>query len=228
MLKKIFTALVLTGVSFFSLANEQVVSKEASYKEMSKNVVIGYDLKDDRPFVFAEKEDINYQVLYFFSYGCPHCYEFKPYFNEWKKLAKEDVSVHYIPVSFQNGWENLAKGFIISNELRLNGFEDAIYEHIHKNKYKISTMDDLRSFFQEFYNIETNVFNALYNSIETNMKIEEYNKLTDDFEIMGTPNIILITKDNKVYLTSPERANNELNTIVTLELLIHKDRKSKQ
>ena len=88
-------------------------------------------------------------------------------------------------------------------------------------------MDHLRSFFQEFYNVETNVFNALYNSIETNIKIEEYNKLTDDMEIMGTPNIVLITKENKVYLTSPERANNELNTIVTLELLIHKDRKMK-
>lgn len=227
MLKKIITTLVLTGVSFLSLANEQAISKEDSYKQMSKNVVIGYDMKQDRSFVFPERENINYQVLYFFSYGCPHCYEFKPYFSEWQKLSKEDVSVHYIPVSFQNGWENLAKGFIIANELKLNGFDDAIYEHIHKNKYKISTMDHLRSFFQEFYNVETNVFNALYNSIETNIKIEEYNKLTDDMEIMGTPNIVLITKENKVYLTSPERANNELNTIVTLELLIHKDRKMK-
>jgi len=228
MLKKIFTALVLTGVSFLSLANEQVISKEESYKQMAKNVVIGYDMKEDRSFVFSEKNNVNYQVLYFFSYGCPHCYEFKAYFNEWKKLAKEDVSVHYIPVSFQSGWENLSKGFIIANELRLNNFEENIYEYIHKNKYTIANMDDLRSFFQEFYNVETSVFNALYNSIETNMKIEEYNKITDDFEIMGTPNIVLITKENKVYLTSPERAENELNTIVTLELLIHKDRKGKK
>lgn len=224
MFKKVITTLLLASVSFFSIADETKDNK-TDYQKIADNIVIGYNVKQDHEFIFPEKESVNYEVIYFFSYGCPHCFEYKPYFQEWKNYKKDDVSVHYVPVSFQKGWENLAKAYIIADELKLKDFDNTIFEHIHKNKYRIANMSDLRDFFAEFYNVETNVFNLLYNSMETNAKIERYNKLADDFEIMGTPNVLLITKENQVYLTSPSKANNELNSVVTIEFLIKKDRK---
>lgn len=221
-IKTIFLTLSFTSIAF---ANTEITNKEERIKEISKNINIGFKNSKDSEFVFNEKENINYEVIYFFSYGCPHCYSFKNYLKEWKQNKKSDVNIHLIPATFQKGWENLAKGYIIAKDLRLNNFDETIFNYIHKDKNLIKNMDDLRTFFNDNYNVENSIFNSLYNSIEINMEVEKLNKITDEFEIMGTPTLLLITKKGHSYVTSPSIANSDLNMIFTMEYLIMKDRK---
>lgn len=221
-IKTVFLTLAFTSIAF---ANTQITNKEERIKEISKNINIGFENSKDSEFVFNEKENINYEVIYFFSYGCPHCYSFKNYLKEWEQNKKDDVNIHFIPATFQKGWENLAKGHIIAKDLRLNNFDETIFNYIHKDKNFIRNMDDLRTFFNDIYNVENSIFNSLYNSIEINMEIEKLNKITDDFEIMGTPTLLLITKKGHSYVTSPSIANGNLNMIFTMEYLMMKDRK---
>lgn len=199
--------------------------KEERIRAFAQSINIDYEQKKDSPFLFDEKDTTNYEVLYFFSYSCPHCYEFKDYKNEWMKQKKEDVAFHAIPVSFNDNWDITAKGHIIAEQLKLNNFEKTIYDRINKKGYKINTMENLRDFMSEEYSVDTSVFNSLYNSLDTELKLQQYTKITDDLEVMGTPSIVLITKSNQVYLTSPSIAKGAGNAIFSTEFLMMRDRK---
>ena len=234
MLKKI----LMIGMSFAIMSGafaetaaptvNQDKEKEERIRAFAQSINIDYEQKKDSPFVFDEKDSTNYEVLYFFSYSCPHCYEFKDYKNEWLKQKQDDVAFHAIPVSFQDNWEITAKGHIIAEQLKLNNFEKTIYDRINRKGYKINKMDDLRDLMSEEYSIDSSVFNSLYNSLDTELKLEKYTKITDELEVMGTPSIVVITKNNKVYLTSPSIAKGTGNTIFSTEFLMMRDRKQQE
>ena len=40
------------------------------------------------------------EVLYFFSYGCPHCRDFDPQLQPWLKNVPADVEFRRVPVDF--------------------------------------------------------------------------------------------------------------------------------
>lgn len=231
MFKKILIIGMSLALTTLALADavapnvDKVKEKEDRIKAFAQSINIDYETKKDSSFLFDEKDSINYEVLYFFSYSCPHCYEFKEYKNEWLKQKKDDVSFHYIPVSFQDHWDVTAKGFIIAEQLNLNNFEKTIYDRINRKGYKINTMEDLRDFMSEEYSIESSVFNSLYNSLDTEIQLEKYTKITDQLEVMGTPSIVLITKNKQVYLTSPTIAKGAGNAIFSTEFLMMRDRK---
>src|SRR5690606_16510211 len=41
------------------------------------------------------------EVLEFFWYGCPHCYQFEPFVNEWAKKLPAHVAFRRVPVVFR-------------------------------------------------------------------------------------------------------------------------------
>jgi thiol:disulfide interchange protein DsbA len=50
------------------------------------------------------------EVLYFFSYGCPHCRDFDPVLQPWLKSLPADVDFKRVPVDFgREQWANLGK-----------------------------------------------------------------------------------------------------------------------
>ena len=50
------------------------------------------------------------EVLYFFSYGCPHCRDFDPALQPWLKNVPPDVEFRRVPVDFgREQWANLGK-----------------------------------------------------------------------------------------------------------------------
>ena len=50
------------------------------------------------------------EVLYFFSYGCPHCRDFDPELQPWLKTLPADVEFKRVPVDFgREQWANLGK-----------------------------------------------------------------------------------------------------------------------
>lgn len=230
MLKK-FLVLATMSMAFatniYAQETQTQTEQQSRMKAFADSITIQYNKKQDSEFVFPEKENINYEVIYFYSYACPHCYEFDSYVQEWKKQMKPDVSFRYLPVTFQKGWDVVAKGSIIADDLKLNNFSNNIYEYIHKKGYKITKMEELRDFFDEEYSVDSSVFNSLYNSVDVNVRIENYNTITDNFEVEGTPSLILITRDEKSYITSPSIAQGPVNAIFSLEYLMAKDRSEK-
>jgi thiol:disulfide interchange protein DsbA len=84
-----------------------------------------------------QRQDSNgkIEVVEFFSWGCPHCYEFYPKLSRWLSTLPEDASFRRVPVGLGHPeWEALAKAFyalqVTGDVDRLNA---QIFEDIHKN-----------------------------------------------------------------------------------------------
>ena len=53
------------------------------------------------------------EVIEFFSYGCPHCYQAEPAVSKWKATLPKDVTFRRVPISFSRAnWEALAKLYL--------------------------------------------------------------------------------------------------------------------
>ncbi len=75
------------------------------------------------------------EVMEFFSWGCPHCYEFYPGLSRWLATLPKDASFKRVPVGLGHPeWEALAKAFYA---LQVTGdverLDSQIFEDIHKN-----------------------------------------------------------------------------------------------
>src|SRR3984957_18488934 len=75
------------------------------------------------------------EVVEFFSWGCPHCYEFYPKLSLWLSTLPKDAIFKRVPVALGHPeWEALAKAYYA---LQVTGdverLDSQIFEDIHKN-----------------------------------------------------------------------------------------------
>ena len=76
---------------------------------VAQNLVEGQNylrLKNPQPVDSGSK----IEVLYFFSLGCPHCRDFDPELQKWKRTLGTDVEFKRVPVDFgREQWANLGR-----------------------------------------------------------------------------------------------------------------------
>src|SRR5689334_12596404 len=66
------------------------------------------ELKPPQP---TESDAKKIEVVEFFWYGCPHCYNLEPYIERWEKSAPPDVQLRRIPAVFNQRWAHDAAIF---------------------------------------------------------------------------------------------------------------------
>ena len=49
------------------------------------------------------------EVIEFFYYGCPHCFDLEPYLKRWKSSMPKDVAFRLVPVVFRDSWVPLTR-----------------------------------------------------------------------------------------------------------------------
>ena len=49
------------------------------------------------------------EVIEFFYYGCPHCYNLQPTLKAWLKNAPKDVEFRRMPTIFRDSWVPLTR-----------------------------------------------------------------------------------------------------------------------
>lgn len=92
------------------------------------------------------------QVTEFFSYYCPHCYNFEMIAQRLNKELPEGVFVKS-HVNFLRGIDAkvqslLSTGYLIGKQAgKANEASDAIFSYIHRNRGSFATIDDVRRLF---------------------------------------------------------------------------------
>src|SRR5689334_18634504 len=80
----------------------------------------------------AATADGRIEVIEFFYYGCPVCYEAEPHFTRWITGAPDFVSVRRVPALSSEAWEPLAKLYYALEELgQLERLHWPVYDTIH-------------------------------------------------------------------------------------------------
>ena len=171
-----------------------------------------YDLISPQPVSTNER----IEVIEFFWYGCPHCYNLQPPLDAWLKRKPADVELRRIPAVFRESWIPHARVYYTLEALgEVGQLHHAVYRSIHVEKDSLMTAEAAAAWASR-NGIEPTRWNAAYNASEVDRKIQESKKHTVAYAIEGTPSLVV---DGR-YLTSSGKAESMPQVITILDGLI--------
>jgi thiol:disulfide interchange protein DsbA len=165
--------------------------------------------------------DNKIEVIEFFWYGCPHCYQLHPYIKSWLKHMPKDVSFRYVPAIFRPNWIPAARIFYALEVLGVKDkLHDKVYDAIHVDKIDLNKEDALFDWVAK-QGIDRQKFIDAYNSFSVqNQDVPRSMNMSKSYGLTGVPAIVV---DGK-YVTSGRMGGTPQDTIRILDELIEKAR----
>ena len=159
------------------------------------------------------------EVIEFFWYGCPHCYDFEPLLNKWKETLPKNVEFIRQPAAFNDTWTKHAKAYYTAEAL---GIVDKIhadfFEAVQKKNEALETEDQLAKFFVA-HGVKEADFREAFNSFPVDAKIRQAPALAARYGLTGVPAIII----NGKYKTNGKIAGSHEKMIEIMNQLIQKE-----
>jgi len=128
------------------------------------------------------------EVIEFFWYGCPHCYNFEPVITTWLKKLPKDVHFRRVPAMFNEEYALGARAFYaleaIGAEERLH---KSLFDAIHTgSRLKVANQAALTEWLGK-EGVDTKKFTAAYRSFSVESKLKRAAQLTQAYKIEGVP-----------------------------------------
>ena len=154
-----------------------------SFQEGVDYMVIKKPIQTDNP---AQVE-----VVEFFWYGCPHCYEFEPSLERWVKTLPKDVEFKRIPAPLNRNWEIAARVFYTLESMGLvEKLHVPLFNAIHQDQLRITNERALLEWLAS-KGVDTKKFSAAYRSFTVESKIKRAQQLTQASALEGVPALMV-------------------------------------
>lgn len=131
------------------------------------------------------------EVIEFFWYGCPHCFDFEPLLQQWKKKLPADVTFRKVPAIFRDTW---APGARIYYTLEALGLLDKLNEAVFAAmiKQKINLNDEKTLFdWMAKQGVDRQKFADMYKSFSVDGKVRKAAEMTQEYGFGGVPVLIV-------------------------------------
>jgi protein dithiol oxidoreductase (disulfide-forming) len=144
------------------------------------------------------------EVVEFFSWGCPHCYEFYPMLSRWVGTLPKDAAFKRVPVGLGHPeWEALAKAYYALQATgdveRLNS---QIFEDIHRNHVWLYDEQSITAWVGK-HGVNIAKFTEAFRSFNVNMTAGQAEQKAEEFRIPGVPTLAIAGK----YTVDGDQAN---------------------
>ena len=139
------------------------------------------------------------EVLEFFNYACPHCYDFEPHLKTWLKNRPKNVEFRYVPAVFNERMIPLAKIYYTLEEMALlDSLHEKVYGAIHQKQLNLTDREVMLKWMGE-QGVDAKKFEAVFDSFSVNNKVQRATLMTRNYHIPGTPYLIIGGR----YMTGP-------------------------
>jgi len=163
------------------------------------------------------------EVIEFFWYGCPHCYDFEPELNAWLKRQPKDVIFRKVPVAFRDDLMPHSQLFYALEAMgKGDALNDKVMYAMHKENKRLMTENEIADWVTT-QGIDRNTFLATYRSFAVVSKARAARQMADTYRIDGVPTVVMQGR----YVTSPSIAGTKAKAISVMEHLEQKIRKDK-
>jgi protein dithiol oxidoreductase (disulfide-forming) len=167
------------------------------------------------------------EVLEFFWYACPHCYDLDSQVEAWRKSKPAYVSFSRVPVTWSEGHRALARLFYTLQSLgKLDQPHSEVFKEIHVNGNPLVAQDGneaeterIQTAFAKKEGIPEDEFKKAYHSFPVDNDMEKADALVQRYRIDGVPTFVV----NGKYVTdarlagSAERLMALVGDLVALE-----------
>jgi protein dithiol oxidoreductase (disulfide-forming) len=156
------------------------------------------------------------EVIEFFYYGCPICYETQPLLSRWLITAPEYVAIRRVPALSTENWESFAKLFYTLETLgEIGRLHWPIYDKFHFDGIKLND-EKVMIDWVSHNGIDPKKFAETYQSPEVAAKVAQAREMMKTYEIRGVPTFVV---DGK-YVTSARMAGGTKQMIQVLDHLV--------
>jgi thiol:disulfide interchange protein DsbA len=159
------------------------------------------------------------EVVELFWYGCPHCYTFEPYVNEWLKTKPESVKFIRLPASLNPGWVVHARTYYALEQLgELERVHPLLFLAIHEQGRRLRDIKSITRFVSQ-QGVDESAFLTAYRSPSVEDKYRRSVQRTKQFGVNGVPALVI----NGKYLTSARMAGGFGKMLEVVDFLVAKE-----
>ncbi|MFP5419708.1 MAG: thiol:disulfide interchange protein DsbA/DsbL [Gammaproteobacteria bacterium] len=189
----------------------------------SEEAFEGHDytrLKNAQPVATGKK----IEVLEFFWYRCPHCFQLEPGLSAWLKKLPKDAQIRRVPAVFREDWVPGAKIYYTLEQMgQLERLHNKVFDAYHVDSINLNDPAVLGGWIAR-QGVDRKKFESIYNSFSTQSKVTKGARLSAIYGITGVPAFII---DGK-YSTSVSMARSEPRLFDVLDQLIDKARSERK
>lgn len=172
-------------------------------------------------------DDDTIEVIEVFSYACPACNDFEPFFKQWNESLHDDSSVKTLRLAASgNGvWELYAKTFYALEAMNeLERGHQAFFDVIHKERKRFINEKQIAKFMRSI-GIDEERFLKAWSSFSAKSSFNRAQTLlSEQYRIPYTPVVIVdgqYTVDAQSASTRPEPVSPYQKLILTVDELVH-------
>ncbi|HEY3075080.1 MAG TPA: thiol:disulfide interchange protein DsbA/DsbL [Burkholderiales bacterium] len=176
-----------------------------------------------RPPQPVAQEGNKIEVVEFFWYGCPHCYNLEPLIENWSKKLPPDVQFRRVPAVFNARWGHDAAIFYTFEALGLlEKLHRPFFDAIHRDGLRSDNAEALSQWLQK-NGVDPKKFNETLKSFGVQSKTRRAVQLTTGYGIDGTPAMAVQGR----YTISVEQGGTREGMLQTVSSLVDMVRKGK-
>jgi thiol:disulfide interchange protein DsbA len=131
------------------------------------------------------------EVVEFFWYECPHCYDLEPLLERWVPKLAKDVQFRRVPATFNDRWRLSARVFYALESM---GLEDKLHkplmDAIHKDRMRITDDRQLAEWLGK-QGVDVAKFQAALKSFAVESRLKRAEQLVRDSRIDGVPALMV-------------------------------------
>ena len=141
-----------------------------------------------------QRQDIKgkIEVIEFFSWGCPHCYEFYPLLTHWLSKLPKDATFRRVPVGFGHPeWDNLARAYYaLQSTGDAERLDSAIFEAIHKEHLSLFDEKSLTAWVGK-HGVNVANFTAAFHSFGVDHNVDQSEQAVVGYRVANVPTIAI-------------------------------------
>lgn len=132
------------------------------------------------------------EVMEFFSYGCPHCFNFDPILTKWTAAQKKDISFVRVPVSFgRPEWQALGRLHITLKAMGLSDkLDPLVFSAYHNDRVKLGD-EKIRNEWLTKQGVDVKKFNDTWRSFGVDSQAKRAEQLSANYRIQGVPSLAI-------------------------------------
>ena len=159
-------------------------------------------------------------VTELFWYGCPHCFRFEPYAQQWKKTIAADVVFEQIPSTLNPSWAIHARAYYALQQIgQLDLVHARIFNAIHIKNKRLTNRESIANFVAQF-GVDKKKFKAAFNSFPVETLLRKNGKKERLYGISGVPSVVV----NGKYITSGSHAGSYSRMLKIMDHLVALER----
>ena len=156
-------------------------------------------------------------VVEFFSFACPHCFEFEPTLEAWLNTRPAGIQFHRSPVHFLQNAVNFQPMYFALEAMGLaDTMPSKIFNAVQLQHQRLDKPEDIAAFMTK-NGVDATRFMSIFNSFGVHTKVQQANALMEAYGIgsIGVPALVVQGR----FVTSPTMAKGWDKAIAVVQSL---------